>query len=234
MISCSLVCWLIVGLLSLAHGMSLADSPPLQAISKLESVIFDKREEGQSELLMWGKQFPVAAKTELLNQMRTSQSPEVRVRCTEVLKELVVDEYLKEGSGYMGIGFTGETVKVPADPKLRSVIRINHIQPNTPASHAGVLVGDCVVGLDADVWYDDRAQAAFQEKIKAKKPNTEVSLRILRDGKILVKSVTLIRRPIALDGLLPLNRRKIDFEGPERAAKEAYFRNWLETKNSQR
>lgn len=221
-------------LVALVLNTALARSLPQQALSKLGSLVFDERERGQSELLGWGTLFPDVAKTELFAQIRNSNDPEIRARCMGVLRELVVDGYLKEGNGYIGIGFTGEVMKVPSDPKLRSVIRVNQVQPNTPASRAAVMIGDIIVGVDADVWYDNDAYTIFQMKIKAMKPYAKVKLYILRNDKIVEMIVTLMRRPVALDSSFPFNPRDIDIEGPELAAKEGYFRHWLEQKNLQK
>jgi hypothetical protein len=78
-------------------NVSFTNGLPQRSVDKLASAVFTCREEGKVELLAWVKRFPTSAKNDLFNLARTSQNPEVRVRCTEVLKELVVDDYLKEG-----------------------------------------------------------------------------------------------------------------------------------------
>lgn len=205
-----------------------------QAIAKLDSSSFREREIGQSKLLDWGRLNPDAAKIELFERSRTDLHPEVRARCVEVLRELVMDDYSKEGSGYIGIALSGEMMKVPQDPKLRSVIRVSQVQQNTPASRAGILVGDFIVGLNRGVWYDVDAYVSFLNAIKALRPNTKVSLQILRNGVIFDVPVTLIRRPSAFNAPFFFNSAAVDVEGSERAAKEAYFRQWLHERSKQK
>ena len=204
-----------------------------QAISKLDSSSFLEREVGQSKLLDWGRLDPDAAKIELFERSRTDKHPEVRARCFAVLRELLMDDYSKEGSGYIGIELSGEMMKVPRDLRLRSVIRVNQVQPSTPASRAGILVGDFIIGLNRGIWYDVDAYVSFLGTIKALKPNTKVFLQILRNGVILEVPVTLMRRPSAFSAPFFLNSAAVDVEGSERAAKEAYFRQWLHERSDQ-
>lgn len=226
--------WILIVFLSwLPISASKGELPPL-AISKLGSSSFYDREEGQSELLQWGRLSPNVAKTELLTRTRTDQEPEVRARCMEVLHELVIDDYLRDGDGYIGIALSQEMGRVPQDPKLRSVIRVTQVQPNTPASRAEILVGDFIVGLNREIWYDADAYVNFLETIKRLKPNTKVSLQIMRVGVVSDVLVTLMRRPSALGAPLFLNPTAADLEGSERAAKEAYFREWMRQRTEQK
>jgi C-terminal processing protease CtpA/Prc len=123
-------------------------------------------------------------------------------------------------------------MKMVDDTRLSSFIRVNFTQLGASASRAAIFIGDVIVGIDTDVWYDGNACLLLQDRIKAKKPNTKVKLRILRDGKMIEKNITLMRRLVALEDSFSFDRRKMDLEGPERAAKKAYFRNYLETKSS--
>ncbi len=202
-----------------------------QTFLKLSSSSYCEREVGQTELLRWGRMSPDTAKLQLFERARFDNEPEVRARCMDVLRELVIDDYLKEGSGYIGVGLSREMMKVPQDLKLRSVIRVTQVQPNTPASRAGILPGDIIVGLNQQIWYELDADLKFQETIKAMKPNTKVCLRILRNGVISGVSVALIRRPSLLNTPFFLNTAAFDLEGSERAAKEAYFRKWVDERS---
>lgn len=211
-------------------GQVLAVELPPKAFSDLGSTDFHLRETAQGELLEWGRQQPEPAKDELLQQVKNSPDPEVRMRCLAILRDLVNDDYSKEGSGYMGIGLRGEIANVPGDPKPRSVIRVMQVQPDTPAKHAGIVVDDLIVGLDEEIWYEADAYATFQAKIKAMKPYTKVKLKILRKGELSDVDVLLMRRPVVADNPSSIPFR-VDPEGPERASKEAYFREWLSGRN---
>ena len=225
---------LVVSFQVLAFHSAFAGNLPDQVLWKLGSTTFCDREEAQSELLGWGRLSPDTAKRELFGHIQTCQDPEVRIRCVQILRELVIDDYLKEGCGYIGIGLVGKKMKIPQDPKPRSVIRITQIQPNTPASRSAILVGDIIIGLDQEIWHEIDAYSIFVEKIKTMKPGAKVSLQILREGVISVVAVELMRRPIAVDSASFFNRRDVDLEGPEKLAKDRYFRRWLEGRNWQK
>jgi serine protease Do len=144
-----------------------------------------------------------------------------------------MDEYSKEGEGFIGIAMKDEISDVPNDPKARKVIRVTEVRQNTPARRAGILMNDLIVGFDGEVWYDKDALLPFREKIRAMKPNTKIVLKIIRDGKVLDCNVTLARRPLLAD--MPFfNGQNFDPDADERAAKEAYFRRWLSQKKLQK
>ena len=51
-----------------------------------------------------------------------ADDPEVRERCLAILRDLVNDEYLKDGEGYIGIRMQDEmATAVPGDVKPRGV-----------------------------------------------------------------------------------------------------------------
>ncbi len=152
----------------------------------------------------------------------------------EILRSLVTDEYLKGGSGYIGIGLLDDIANVPGDPKSRSVIRITNVQPGTPGQRAGLRLNDLIVGFEGEVWYEMNAQALFQQKILAMKPETKVGLKILRNAALMDITVKLIRRPVIIQNGLFLNGQNIDTDGAERAAQEAYFRQWLSERGSKK
>lgn len=195
---------------------------PPEALSGLGSRQFPERESAQVELLGWARAQPGPAMDELLRQSRTADDPEVRERCLSVLRALVMDEYLKEGEGYIGIGLKDEISDVPGEPKPREVIRVTQVQPDSPGAHAGIKQNDLIVGINGKVWHE----ILFRENVRMMKPNMKVDLKILRDGGLLDLKVTLGRRPLAADVLF-FNGQISDPEAMERAAKEAYFRRWL-------
>ena len=206
---------------------------PTKTLVDLSSSEFHKREAAQSELLVWSRRQHEPAMEELFSQSQAAVDPEVRQRCLNVLRELVMDEYSKEGEGFIGIAMKDEISDVPNDPKARKVIRVTEVRQNTPARRAGILMNDLIVGFDGEVWYDKDALLPFREKIRAMKPNTKIVLKIIRDGKVLDCNVTLARRPLLAD--MPFfNGQNFDPDADERAAKEAYFRRWLSQKKLQK
>jgi len=206
---------------------------PSKALSSLASQDFHERETAQSELLAWGRKQPEPAMAEFLRQSRISTDPEVRERCLKILRDLVSDEYLKEGEGFIGIGMKDDVANVPGDPKPRSVIRVTEVRPGTPGQVAGIQLNDLVAGLDGQTWHEGDASLLFREKIRAMKPNTKIELKILRDGGLIDLKLHLGRRPAMADNLF-FNGQNIDPEAAERAAREAYFRSWMGRQKSQK
>lgn len=199
---------------------------PAKAFGGLGSAEFRERETAQSELLAWSRRQPEPAMTELFRQSQTAEDPEVRQRCLDILRELVIDEYSREGEGFIGIAMKDEIANVPGDPKPRRVIRVTEVRQDTPARQAGIQLNDLIVELDGQVWHGEDASLPFREKVRAMKPKTKVDLKILRDGGLVDCKVALARRPLLADRPF-FNGQNFDPEASERAAKDAYFRRWL-------
>jgi C-terminal processing protease CtpA/Prc len=167
----------------------------------------------------------------LYSLSQTADDPEVRERCLAVLRELIGDEYLKEGEGYIGIRMLDETATVPGDPKPRSVIRVVQVVPDSPAHQAELKFDDLIAGLNDRIWRDTPASQSFMQMVKEFKPSTRVTLRVLRDGKLVDVSVKLARRPLYADNAF-LDGSQIDLEAAEKAAKEAYIRRWMDARKA--
>jgi hypothetical protein len=221
----------LAGLLGiLACGPSWGLELPPELFSKLKSEEFKTRESAQAELLAWARERTQPAIEELLKQSGVADDPEVRARCLGVLQDLVNDEYLTEGEGYIGIRMLDEFAVVPGDPKPRCVIRLIQVVPDSAGAEAGLLLNDLIAGLGDQSWHEGPASLAFGEQIRQLKPNTKVNLKVLRDGKLIDVEVKLGRRPLYADHLFFDPR--MDPEVAERGAKDAYFRRWLERRKS--
>jgi predicted metalloprotease with PDZ domain len=89
---------------------------------------------------------------------------------------------------------------------------------------------DLIVGVDGEVWKQGRASLPFSEKIKKMKPGTKVTLKVLRDAELMDVVVRLGKRPA---GAGPqFFGQMMDLEAAEKSAKEAFFRQWLEARDS--
>jgi membrane-associated protease RseP (regulator of RpoE activity) len=218
-----------VTVLGLVIAQANAIEPPKEAIAGLESQQFREREMAQAELLEWAREQPGPAMEVMLSQWKAADDPEARERCMNVLRDLVIDEYLKEGEGYIGIGLKDEIVEDPDERGSRAGIRVTQVQPNSPAERAGIRLNDLVVGINGEVWHD----ALFRANVRMMKPNMKVDLKILRDGELVNLKVTLGRRPLSADTPF-FPGQSIDPESIERAAKEAYFRRWLSQRKLQK
>jgi predicted metalloprotease with PDZ domain len=208
-----------------------AEEFPSTALENFKSEDFRTRESAQATLLEWSRKNPGIAMDRLFGLSQTADDPEVRERCLAVLRELVGDEYLKEGEGYIGIRMQDETGNVPGDAKPRSVIRILQVVPESPAHVAGLKFNDLIVGLEDRIWRDGAASPSFMQTVREFKPATRITLRIVRDGTPMDVPVKLARRPLFAENPF-LDESQIDLEAAEKAAKEAYFRRWMETRRA--
>ena len=200
---------------------------PAGPLAALESDEFQIREKAQAELLVWSRERPQVAMDALFRKSRSAEDPEVRERCLELLRELVNDEYLKEGEGFIGIRMLDEMANVPGDPEPRIAIRVTLVMPDSAAQKAGLKINDLIIGIDEKIWRVGSALGPFSDSIRQRKPGTRVALRVLRDKELMDVNVVLGRRPLIADNPF-LDERQADIQAAEKAAKEAYFRRWLE------
>jgi hypothetical protein len=198
---------------------------PVKLFSRLKSEDFKTRESAERELLDWGRLNPELAKRLLFQKSRFANDPEIRQRCLNVLRDLVVDDYLKHGEGYLGVSMREAFQQVPNDLKLRGVVIVSGVMPDSSAEKAGIEVNDVIVGLDDTVWYAG-ARDHFADAIRNKNAKSTVLLRVLRAGKILDLTAILGRRLSGLDSLL-LNSPNENLRKMEKAEKNAYFLHWL-------
>lgn len=195
---------------------------------------FKRREEAQSALLLWGRQNPREAKEWFYLRAAEETDPEIRRRCQAILRDLIIDEYLKEGDGYAGITMQVMPVVVPGDAGQRFGIRVTQVVPGAAAARAGVVVGDVIVGLDGKIWREANADREFQSRVRSQKPGGKVVLKLLRDNKEIDASLILGRRPAGLDGQVPFGMKPEDASRMDQEAKDAYFKRWLEQRKARK
>lgn len=226
--------WLRLGFLVVLGARAVLGGPlPTDLFLALSSQDFQEREAAEAKLLAWCKLKPEPAKAELFRQHQSAEDPEARARCLTILRTLVFEDYAREGEGYIGISMRDDTSQVPGDAKLRSVIRVMATLPDTAASNAGIQPNDLIVALADQVWYDVKASDLFTKQIRSMKPDQKVKLKILRADVIMDFTVTLGRRPVMAD-LQWFQGESVDLQAAERAAKEAYFRRWLNDRKAQK
>lgn len=214
-----------------AAGMDL----PRAIMDGLKSEKFAEREQAQEKLLAWTRQRPDDSPEALYQQSRSADDPEQRQRCFAVLRELVSDEYLRNGVGYIGFRMNPNTeaVNVPGEAQPRFAVRVLQVEPDTPGQKAGLLGGDLLLGVNDAVWHQEDTSAVVSEKIKSFKAGTRVTLKLFREGKIVEMPLVLARRPAAADllqfqfGFGGIQITPEALAAADRAAKEEYFRHWL-------
>lgn len=204
---------------------------PEATLEDFKSENFRTRESAQESLLDWARKNPKIATDRLFVLSQTADNPEVRERCLAVLGELIGDEYLKGGEGYIGIRMQDELAVIPGEQNPRGVIRVLQVVPASPAHAAGLKLNDLIAGLNEQIWMEGGASKSFMQIIRELRPSTQVTLRVLRDGKMIDIPVKLGRRPLFADNPF-LDEKEMDLEAAEKAAKEAYFRRWLEARKA--
>lgn len=201
---------------------------PPEVVEQLASEEFREREAAELELLAWARRKPAEGMDRLYELSRAHADPEVRTRCMNVLRDLVADEYLLEGGeGFIGITMMEENVMVPGDDNPRKGIRVTQVVPGTPSAKAGIVVGDLMVGMDDQVWRDVGTVFQFGDEVKRMKPGTRVVMKLLRNGQVEDVPLTLARRPPGLERSL-LDLTPEELMKADRAAKERYFREWMD------
>lgn len=212
--------------------LPLRAGPPPEVLSRLADDSFKEREAAQSGLLDWAKRQPGPAKEWLFQRSRVETDPEARRRCLEVLRSLVVEDYLKEGKGYVGILMQSIPVQVPGSPNAKFGIRITMVVPDSPAAKAGLTPGGVIVGVNDQVWGEPAAEVAFSQWIQSRLPGSKVTLKLLENGKTIDRPLELGRRPDDPQGVLAGSleeRRRV-----ERAAQDHHFQQWLEQRKARK
>jgi len=204
---------------------------PAEPLGNLRSEDFRTRENAQERILEWARKAPGKTLELLYDQSLHADDPEVRQRCLAVVRDLVIDEYNKDGEGFMGIRMQDEVANLPGDLKPRNAIRVTLVMPNSPAAEAGLRINDLIVGIEGKVWHDVAALNPFSEEVRKHKPGQPVKLELLRDGELVEVPVVLMRRPLIADNPF-LDERQMDLEAAENSAREAYFQRWLERRRA--
>lgn len=218
-------------LMAFCWEFSLAIELPAGPFADLKSEEFQKREAAQAELVDWARLQPEAAMDALFQQSRVADNPEARERCLAILRELVNDEYSKDGEGFIGIEMRDEALVLPEDAEPRGVIRVTNVVRDSAAAKAGLQQGDLILGFDDHVWNEKLISLPFREKIRQLKPNSKITLNIVRNGQPMNLQVILGRRPPMPD-INFFGERQVDPAAAERAAKDDYFRRWLERRKA--
>ncbi len=212
-----------------ALGLSFADGIPDNLIDELKSEKFQAREQAEAELLDWSREDPEKSVALLLEQVRGADDPEVRQRSHNVLRALAMDEYMRDGEGFLGIQMVEVRAEIPGDdgPQNRDVIGITRVLRDTPASDAGLRVGDQIIAVNGTDLDTENALPSFQELIRGVKPGTEAALMVLRGDELIEVEATLTRRPPEQGGRF-FGQQMMDMQELENRERERFFRRWLE------
>jgi hypothetical protein len=227
---------LVAALLWVPVGRCAGLELPAEMVEGLKSEKFAERESAEAELLKWSRQQAEAAMDELYRQSRAADNPEVRERCLSILRELINEEYLRNGVGYLGVRMNPltEGVVVPGEDKARFAIRLIQVEAGTPANKAGLIAGVLLLGVNDRAWRQEDTSEMVSDVIQGYKAGTEVTIKLFRAGNIVEIPVVLGRRPAAADlpqMLWPGIRPDPGLaEAMENQAREAYLRRWFARK----
>ena len=107
--------------------------------------------------------------------------------------KVVAEQLLKDGKvahAYLGVNLQDGSVSL--DGAQRQTAEIGQVNPNTPASKAGLQAGDEVIAIDGD-------QVAGADyliaQVRERRPGQEITLTVVRDGSQQDVKLTLGTRP---------------------------------------
>ncbi len=203
-------------------GLS-AVEPPEKVLEGLAAEDFQRREASQILLLEWASNHGENGSCCLLRLSESSDEPEIRQRCLDVLKALSDMDYLSEGRGFLGIRMRSEEVKIDGDENPRPAVFITMVVKDSPAKKSGLVVGDAIIALDGKAFEGEIPHENLRDAIAAMTPAVEVMLTIKRaNGQLDIVKVTLDRYPGDGLSVFPRNLHLLD-----QRAKEDHFRLWL-------
>jgi serine protease Do len=105
--------------------------------------------------------------------------------------EVIASSLIKTGSvqrGYLGVSVGDITGDLKEFYNTKHGALVMNVDPHSPADKGGLKRGDLVISLDGKVVKDS---ADLRNKIGLKSPSSKISLQIIRDGKIIERSLKL-------------------------------------------
>lgn len=201
---------------------------PEALIDGLADQAFHVRQESQEKLLKWSSENAEQAIPLLIVKAESHEDPETRERVTNVLRGLSDNDYMSEGSAYLGINMREEALPEAPAQKGGVGIRVVEVMKGSPAEVAGLKGGDLLVGLDGVRWTEVGATTVFADTISEMKPLSEVVLAVRReDNDELEIRVRLGKRPVN-----DLRMARGDLSALDQRAKEAHFLEWMAEKKA--
>jgi S1-C subfamily serine protease len=83
------------------------------------------------------------------------------------------------------------------------------VSPGGPAAEAGVITGDVIVAINGDATTGPNASREVVDHMAAVKPDSKVTLKVMRDGK--VKELQVTPRATFAAFIPPMNGQQLDF-----------------------
>jgi len=205
-----------------------ADVVPEEILENLKAAEFKTREKAENGLLEWSRKDPASRVRLIFKQARDYPDPEVRQRSHNVLFTLAMDDYFREGEGFVGIQMIALHAEIPGEEQdgAKEVIAITRVLRDTPARDAGLRVGDMILSVDEENLAGEGALPSFQRIIREMKPGKLTRFGIIRDGELIDIDLKLGRRPP-----VPQNARfgqpMEDMNELAKRDQERFFKGWL-------
>lgn len=208
-------------------------------MAKLADSEFKVRKEAQDSLQEWGEKNLREAIELFYPSYLGAEDPEVRALSRELLKEMVTLKMAGMGAGYLGITMDRIELVLPG-AEARIAFRVTEVMEGTPAEKAGVLAGDLVFGIDEQKLDPNQFSDDFRKYVQSRKPRTDVTLHLQRQGKEVDVEVNLMQLPpeVVQRNLLQRNllwqRGNSSYRAPTQAeAEEESFREWLQERRAE-
>ena len=191
----------------------------------------------QAAFEQWASEAQPESLDLLLQLSKGHSDAEVRIRAVKTLEKLVGRIYEANGEGYIGIRMNDKAVVLPGEEKRIPAVLIIEVVPDSAAARAGMRPGDCITRIAGEGFsslpQNQLATSGLRQRIQQMKPGTTIEIEILRGAQLSTLSVTLGRRPAALDEMGLNYSLKLASE-LEKQRKEEHFRKWLLEHNDQR
>lgn len=223
----------IIAVLFAAKGTSIAGDVPENMMQGLRSEVFKTRIENQQHLLEWARKDPKQAAENLYQRSITDEDPEVRSRCHNVLRELITDQYLKDGKGYVGIIMGALRLPAGEGNRMEERLRVDSVVQGGPADKAGIRVGDLILAVNNKALAAEDVSTAFKDKIQGMRPGDKVILSLQRANEDLEIPVFLGKLPPGADQRI-FGEPQQSIEELDRIAREAYIQRWLDARKTKR
>ncbi len=212
----------IVFLFPLAH-LAQGGDPPQKLVEGLGAEEFKEREAAQKSLLEWANKEANSPAPALFKLSQTSEDPEIRQRCLDILKSLSDQDYFTEGKGFLGITMQSQVIKLPDQENPQPAIAITNVVRDSPADISGLQVGDVIIELGGKPFEGDIPHERFRDAIAEMKPLDEVTLQVRKaEGNIEAVKVILTRHPGNDFAGFPQSMRLLD-----QRARQQHFEMWL-------
>jgi hypothetical protein len=174
----------------LPQAMAFFATARLLAAGELDTLIagladesFTVRQRASAELVREGREDVEAVQALCLGHYLKNPEPEVRIRCGNVLREL-----LAESVGFIGIRHQPRAY-FDEEAQLRHGVEVVEVVPGQPAEKAGLKAGDIIVGIDGKPLGGKAAANDFSRWVRLLGAGKHAVLQIEREGE--PKEITL-------------------------------------------